>query len=150
MRACCNALMRACRIVFLRVCCANSLVWSCYALAQKEGGVTPHKNRRLGIKQSQFYCVENQARGFDAPDYLRAKRFRATRRSGYIPRPYGRGVGLGYWGKDPLFVRGGQGCRKSLNGELEKSLNGELEKSLNGELEKSLNGELESRFAKGD
>ena len=59
------------------------------------------------------------------------KLWRSYSVASYIPRPYGRGVGLGYWGKDPLFVRGGQGCRKkSLNGELKnpqwkiESLNG--------------------------
>ena len=44
------------------------------------------------------------------------KLWRSYSVASYIPRPYGRGVGLGYWGKDPLFVRGGQGCRKILNG----------------------------------
>ena len=43
------------------------------------------------------------------------KLWRSYSVASYIPRPYGRGVGLGYWGKDPLFVRGGQGCRKILN-----------------------------------
>ena len=46
------------------------------------------------------------------------KLWRSYSVASYIPRPYGRGVGLGYWGKDPLFVRGGQGCRKILNGKL--------------------------------
>ena len=31
----------------------------CKALAQQGGGVTPHKNRRLGVKQSQLCCVRN-------------------------------------------------------------------------------------------
>ena len=70
------------------------------------------------------------------------KLWRSYSVASYIPRPYGRGVGLGYWGKDPLFVRGGQGCRK-------KSLNGEL-KNPQWRIEKSLNGELKNRIAKGD
>ena len=48
------------------------------------------------------------------------KLWRSYSVASYTPRPYGRGVGLGYWGKDPLFVRGGQGCRKILNGNWEK------------------------------
>ena len=52
----------------------------------QQGGVTPHK-------QSQLCCVENQARGFDAPDYLEAQRFRATSRSGFPLSPEGRGQG---------------------------------------------------------
>ena len=51
------------------------------------------------------------------------KLWRSYSVASYIPRPYGRGVGLGYWGKAPLFVRGGQGCRKILNGKW-KSTNG--------------------------
>ena len=71
------------------------------------------------------------------------KLWRSYSVASYIPRPYGRGVGLGYWGKDPLFVRGGQGCRKILNGEWK------IEKSHNGKL-KSFNEEWKDRFAKGD
>ena len=69
------------------------------------------------------------------------KLWRSYSVASYIPRPYGRGVGLGYWGKDPLFARGGQGCRK-------KSLNGEL-KNPQWKIE-SLNGKLKDRIAKGD
>ena len=76
------------------------------------------------------------------------KLWRSYSVASYIPRPYGRGVGLGYWGKDPLFVRGGQGCRKILNGEL-KNPQWKMEKSLNGKL-KSFNEEWKNRFAKGD
>ena len=68
------------------------------------------------------------------------KLWRSYSVASYIPRPYGRGVGLGYWGKDPLFVRGGQGCRKNLNGEL-KNPQWKIE---------SLNGKLKDRIAKGD
>ena len=53
----------------------------------QQGGVTPHK-------QSQLCCVENQARGFDAPDYLEAQRFRATSRSGFPLSPEGERVGV--------------------------------------------------------
>ena len=75
MRACCRALMRACYRALMRACyralmraCCKALMRACYralmracykALAQQGGGVTPHKNRRLGVKQSQFYCVGN-------------------------------------------------------------------------------------------
>ena len=76
------------------------------------------------------------------------KLWRSYSVASYIPRPYGRGVGLGYWGKDPLFVRGGQGCRKILNGEL-KNPQWKMEKSHNGKL-KSFNEEWKDRFAKGD
>ena len=41
------------------------------------------------------------------------KLWRSYSVASYIPRPYGRGVGLGYWGKGPLFVRGGTGVSKN-------------------------------------
>ena len=55
--------------------------------SSQQGGVTPHK-------QSQLCCVENQARGSDAPDYLEAQRFRATGRSGFPLSPEGERVGV--------------------------------------------------------
>ena len=65
-------------------------------------------------KQSQLCCVNNQARGFDAPDYLEAQRFRATGRSGYIPSTL-RGEGLGESGGASLKGKGGrEGSRKTL------------------------------------
>ena len=51
MGACCKALMGVCCKALMRACCK--------ALAQQGGGVTPHKNRRLGVKQSQLCCVRN-------------------------------------------------------------------------------------------
>ena len=63
-------------------------------------------------KQSQLCCVNNQARGFDAPDYLEAQRFRATGRSGYIPSTL-RGEGLGESGGALLMKEGRGGWENS-------------------------------------
>ena len=77
------------------------------------------------------------------------KLWRSYSVASYIPRPYGRGVGLGYWGKDPLFVRGGQGCRKIPQWRIEKSLNGKL-KNPQWKIESLFKGNLKNRIAKGD
>ena len=41
------------------------------------------------------------------------KLWRSYSVASYIPRPYGRGVGLGYWGKDPPLRKRGTGVSKN-------------------------------------
>ena len=111
MRACCKALMGVCCKALMRACCK--------ALAQQ--GRRCNTAQKSPIRRKTIAILlrkkSSPARRAKAPLAI-PKLWRSYSVASYIPRPYGRGVGLGYWGKDPLFVRGGQGCRKILNGEL--------------------------------
>ena len=61
------------------------------------------KDRRLGVKKSQLCCVKKiiaSPVGAQAPLAI-PKLWRSYSVASYIPRPYGRGVGLGYGVRTP-------------------------------------------------
>ena len=62
----------------------------------------PSARRCNTARKSQFYCVALIGNPLRAQAPLPIpKLWRRRSAASYIPRPYGRGVGLGYWGKDP-------------------------------------------------
>ena len=112
---CCDYLCGVNRLDESLMLCLDESLMQCASPAGRRCNTAQKSPIRRKTIATLLRRKSSPARRAKAPLAI-PKLWRSYSVASYIPRPYGRGVGLGYWGKDPLFVRGGQGCRKILNG----------------------------------